>query len=101
MSRGKYSPTLDYLEHEDVEYVYNARSETPIEWDNENYNEELMFANYDSEGYDSYGYSAYDADGNYVGIGAGVDRAGRTESEYLCMTYEEFEYVLYSIRSQQ
>ena len=42
-----------------------------------------MYGNYDPEGFDMYGYSAFDEDGNYVGSGSGVDRAGYTEDDYL------------------
>ena len=50
-----------------------------------------MFTNYDDGGYDSYGYSAFDWEGNYVGIGGGVDRNGYTENEYLCMSDEQWD----------
>jgi hypothetical protein len=91
MSRGKYSPTMYRLNTKGVEYIYNAKGELPAPWDRDNYDEETMFDNYDSEGYDSYGYSAYDADGVYVGIGSGIDRNGYTEFEYLTMSDDEFD----------
>jgi hypothetical protein len=44
-----------------------------------------MFGGFDGEGYDSYGYSSFDSDGNYVGIGNGIDRAGCDEDDYLSL----------------
>lgn len=92
MAKGKYSPTV-YRVKSAGTFVFNAKGKRPpkfvagkTEW-----NEELHFANYDSEGFDSYGYSAYDSDGKYVGIGNGIDRAGYTENEYLAMSDEEYE----------
>lgn len=94
MSRGKYSP--NYLKGK--EFTYNCFGQEPAEWSKVSsmivgdvYDEMTMFANYDGEGFDSYGYSAFDSDGNYVGIGDGVDRNGYTEYEYLCMSDEEWE----------
>jgi hypothetical protein len=93
MSRGKYSPNLP----RDKEFIYNCYGKVPAEWSKEiadsgvAYDEKTMFDNYDDEGYDRYGYSAFDCDGNYVGIGDGVDRNGYTEMEYLCMSADEFE----------
>ena len=57
----------------------------------ETFDARLYFANYDENGYDSYGYSAFDADGNYVGAGDGVDRWGYTEWDYLATSDEEFD----------
>lgn len=91
MSRGKYSPA--YSPISEVGYPYNARKELPVEWNKENYCEETMVGHYDAEGYDHYGYSGYESDGNYVGMGEGVDRNGYTENEYLRMSDEEWEYV--------
>lgn len=88
--KGKYSPTV-YGSRFDGPYDRNARGEVPAPWDGENYDEETMFGNYDEQGFDSYGYSAYDAAGNYVGVGGyGVDRNGLTEFDYLVMSDEEF-----------
>ena len=42
------------------------------------------------QGFDSYGYSAFNEVGEFVGHGAGVDRLGYTENDYLCMGEEEF-----------
>jgi len=55
------------------------------------YDEQRHFGNYDDEGYDSYGYGAFDVDGVYLGIGAGVDRLGYTEMDYLTMGSDRFE----------
>lgn len=94
MSRGKYSPRTPHAYDRDYQYKYNAKGAVPPEWDPESgvkYNEELHFDNYDDEGYDMYGYSAYNADGEFVGMGNGVDRLGNTEMEYLTeFTDEEF-----------
>ena len=89
MSKGKYSPNLP---RNDRSFDYNAKRQIPPTFDkSEDYDQEIHFANYDSEGYDSYGYSAYDADGKFVGLGDGIDRNGYTEMDYLCMSDEEFE----------
>ena len=92
MSRGKYSPNLPYGK----EFIYNCYGKVPAEWSMEIaegvvYDEKTMFDNYDDEGFDRYGYSAFDSDGNYVGIGSGVDRNGCTEMEYMCMSDDEWE----------
>ncbi len=92
VSRGKYSPNLP----EGKQYVYNCYGQLPAPWTIDvraagvQYDEKTMFANYDDEGYDSYGYSCFDQDGNYVGIGSGVDRNGYTEYEYMCMDDDTF-----------
>ena len=91
MSYGKYSPTItrELANRSFNEFCYNAKGELPPStWDV--YCEEIHFGNYDKDGFDSYGYSAYDADGNYAGIGSGVDRDGITEYEYSVMSQEEF-----------
>jgi hypothetical protein len=54
------------------------------------YDEKTMFGNYDSEGFDRYGYSAMSAEGEYAGIGGGVDRLGHYEHDYLVMDEHEF-----------
>lgn len=97
MSRGKYSPNLP----RNKEFIYNCYGKAPAEWAGisaagvvsaaSSYDEKTMFINYDDEGYDRYGYSAFDSDGNYAGIGSGVDRNGYTELEYLRMSAEEFD----------
>lgn len=93
MSRGKYSPFLKEVS----DYIYNAKGELPAPWKGgSEYDAETMFDNYDKDGYDSYGYSAYDSEGKFVGIGDGVDRAGYTESEYLCMSDDEYYSVKFS-----
>lgn len=79
MSRGKYSPAWV-----NKDCIYNCYGKIPEPWC-ENYNEKTMFANYDNEGFDRYGYSCFDSEGNYVGIGNGIDRLGYTEYEYLTM----------------
>ncbi len=90
MSRGKYSPNLP----RDKEFIYNCYGKEPAScapWSAGDYDEKTEFGNYDDEGYDRYGYSAFDSEGNYAGIGNGVDRNGYTEMEYLRMSAEEFE----------
>ena len=95
MGQGKYSPTIFYRHDLDtVEFVYNAKGVIPPEYTiGELYDEEIHFGNYDSEGFDSYGYSAYDENGQFVGIGQGVDRNGYTEYEYLCMSEDQFNNI--------
>jgi hypothetical protein len=95
--KGKYSPTV-YGSKFEGPYDRNARGEMPAPWNAEVaatgvvYDEETMFDNYDEQGFDSYGYSAYDAAGNYVGVGGyGVDRNGLTEFDYLVMSDDEFD----------
>ncbi len=91
MSRGKYSPAWVKKP-----CIFNCYGEVPAPWTKAmadagvTYDEKTMFGNYDDEGYDSYGYSCFDADGNYVGIGDGVDRNGYTEMDYMCMSDETF-----------
>ena len=89
MSRGKYSPSLP--KHTD--FSFNCYGQPAVEWNKDStgeYDEKTMFGNYDHEGFDSYGYPCFDAEGNYVGIGDGVDRLGYTEMDYLCMSDEDF-----------
>ena len=90
MGVGKYSPLCPHADEPGWDaYKFNCYGEVPVEWNKEVadsgvvYDEKTMFDNYDDEGFDSYGYSAFDADGNYVGIGNGIDRYGYTEMEYL------------------
>ena len=92
MSQGKYSPRCPHAQDHKYEYKFNCRSEVPPAYDHTKdvYDEQLHFGNYDDEGFDSYGYSAFDADGNYKGIGEGIDRLGYTEIEYLTMSHEEY-----------
>lgn len=95
MSRGKYSPTLyspNLLERTEKDYIYNAKGEIPPNPTEAGlYDPEIHFGNYDEDGFDSYGYSAYNAKGEYVGVGGdGVDRNGYTEFDYLLMTDNEF-----------
>jgi len=90
MSRGKYS--LAYQHRPDgYEYRFNCYGQEPEPWTQELhdagivYDEKTMFGDYDEDGYDWYGYSGFDADGNYVGCGNGIDRAGWTEHDYLTL----------------
>ena len=90
MSTGKYSPLCPHSSEPGWDmFRFNCYGEVSEEWSQEvyedgiEYNEKTMFGNYDSEGFDSYGYSAFDADGEYVGIGNGIDRYGYTEDDYL------------------
>lgn len=99
MSKGKYSPALTDKDcgRPYTDYCYNADKQIPPEWTREMkergelYDPRLHFDNYDEDGYDSYGYSAFDADGNYIGPGEGIDRWGYTEMDYLGMSNDEFE----------
>lgn len=90
MGTGKYSPICPHAHEEGWEaYRFNCYGETPVEWNQAVhdagvvYDTKTMFDNYDDEGFDSYGYSAFDADGDYIGIGDGIDRYGYTEIDYL------------------
>lgn len=96
MSRGKYSPRCPHA-NTDYEFKYNADGKIPPSYTpgKDVYDTRLHFDNYDEEGFDRYGYSAFDADGNYVGIGDGIDRLGNTEDDYMRMTDEEFEMAAY------
>ena len=91
MSQGKYSPNLPNRNEED--FIYNCYGKLPTPCSKDQYDEKTMFPNYDSEGFDRYGYSCFDSNGNYVGIGCGVDRNGYTEFQYLVMTPEQFENI--------
>jgi len=98
MSRGKYSPALSFKDANRpyTDYCYNADGQIPPEtWAEGEYDTRTHFGNYDENGYDSYGYSAFDIDGNYIGIGEGIDRWGYTEMDYLTMSDEEFERICY------
>jgi hypothetical protein len=91
--QGKYSPNIPRSSknksHKD--FIFNALGEVPQRniFDSP-YVQEIMFGDYDEEGFDSYGYSAYDKNGKYVGNGEGIDRNGITETEYLLMEPQEF-----------
>lgn len=97
MSKGKYSPTVYSRNDKDEQFDKNCYGQSCVEWSQAVadsgvvYNEKLMFPNYDSQGFDSYGYSAFDNDGEYVGVGYGVDRRGYTESQYQAMSDDEYE----------
>ena len=93
MSKGKYSPTVYTHKHVCTQYKYNAKGEMPVQFDRDQYNEETMYDNYDSEGFDSYGYSAYSQDGTFVGSCYGIDRNGYTEDDYMNMSDEEFDRI--------
>lgn len=96
MSKGKYSPALTRkdVDRAYADYCYNADRQIPPEtWADGEYDTRLHFGNYDEDGYDSYGYSAFDADGNYIGPGEGIDRWGYTEMDYLNMSDDEFESI--------
>jgi hypothetical protein len=89
MSTGKYSPNLPNRDKGFEFFRFNCYGQEPAEWSLElketgiEYDEKTMFGDYDSEGYDRYGYSCFDLDGNYIGLGQGVDRNGNTEMDYL------------------
>ena len=92
MSKGKYSPTV--YSANPVDFIYNARGETPVEWNRENdYDPETMSNCYDSKGFNWYGYSAYSQDGTFVGYGNGIGRYGYTANDYRNMSDEEFDRI--------
>ena len=91
MSRGKYSPWCYGSNQASIDYAFNCYGEVPVDWNKEDYDEKTMYDHYDSDGFDSYGYSSFDIDGNYVGVGRGIDRYGYTENEYLCMDHDDFD----------
>lgn len=93
MSRGKYSPWCYGSDQSSIDYAFNCYGEVPVDWNKEDYDEKTMCSHYDSDGFDRYGYSAFDIDGNYIGVGQGIDRYGYMENEYLCMTDDKFESV--------
>ena len=84
MGTGKYSPLCPHASEPGWDaYKFNCYGEVPAYWNKELYDSKTMYDNYDDEGFDSYGYSCFDADGNYVGCGDGIDRYGYTEMDYL------------------
>ena len=92
MGKGKYSPSVYGKDF--GPYEFNCFGDQPAPWPGEPgtvYDEKTMFANYDKQGFDSYGYSAFNEDGQYVGVGRGVDRNGYTENEYLSMDDDEYD----------
>jgi hypothetical protein len=97
MSRGKYSPSLPNR-NEDC-FTFNCYKQDPAPWTLElkqagsTYDEKTMFGNYDDEGFDRYGYSAFYSDGSYAGLGSGIDRLGNTESDYMNMSDEDFDWL--------
>ena len=97
MSQGKYSPFLDCSKIKEAgSFIYNAQREiAPNYTIGDPYDEKVHFGDYDAEGFDRYGYSAWDADGEYVGAGNGVDRGGYTEMEYLSMSNDKFKWIAY------
>lgn len=101
MSQVKYSPALSFVDANRPysAYCYNADGQIPPEWtiemkeSGEIYDPRLHCDMYDENGRDCYGYSAFDANGNYVGGGMGVDAWGYTEMDYLGMSSDFFEAV--------
>jgi hypothetical protein len=90
MGTGKYSPLCPHASKPGWDmFTFNCYGETPAAWNVDlvnsgaAYDEKTMFDSYDIEGFDSYGYSAFDIDGNYVGVGNGIDRYGYTDMDYL------------------
>lgn len=99
MSRGKYSPHTPHARDESYEYKYTCYGKIPEPYSHKTnvydhktdvYDQRIHFGDYDDEGFDRYGYSAFDSDGKYVGPGAGVDRLGYTELDYLSMDDRDF-----------
>lgn len=95
MGKGKYSPCYPNC---DSDFLRNCFGDVVEDFLPEDYNEIYHFESYDEQGFDSYGYSAFDKNGEYVGIGQGVDRLGYTEDDYILMTVEEFEDIAFSIK---
>lgn len=96
MSRGKYSPICP----RGKEFIYNCFKQLPEPYDRnypETYDAQKHFANYDDEGFDSYGYSAWGNNGEYVGVGSGIDRLGYTEFDYLTMDDDDWFALQWSI----
>lgn len=96
MSRGKYSP----FRPQKQSYEFNAYGKSPVEWlvgSGIPFDEKSMFGDYDDEGFDRYGYSCFSAEGKYEGMGAGVDRLGKTELDYLRMSDEEFDSFTFNL----
>lgn len=103
MSTGKYSPACSVPNYYvNREFKYNSLGKIPPEWTGiSEYDESVYLVNYDQDGYDSYGYSAYDENGNYVGVGNGVDKYGNTEDDYqLSNEYDEDGNLVYSLYNQ-
>lgn len=92
MSRGKYSPNCPHG-NDHYSFVFNCYGKLALPFDGGDvvYDQKTHFPNYDNEGFDSYGYSCFSLEGEYLGIGCGVDRNGKTETDYLLMTDDEFE----------
>ena len=90
MSQGKYSPRCPHC-NDGYEFEFNCYGKPVTDMvKGVPYNVMTMFGNYDNEGFDRYGYSCFDAEGNYVGIGSGVDRLGYTEFDYLVMDPDQY-----------
>ena len=91
MSRGKYSPNCPNSDKGFDTFRFNCYGQEPAPWSTEiaatgvEFDSKTMFGNFDNEGYDSSGYSCFDKEGNYVGDGAGIDRDGFTEMDYLTL----------------
>lgn len=83
MSRGKYS-VLAYVDKGNYSFTPKGLAPEPIR-PGESYDPKRHLGGFDDEGYDMYGYSCYDRQGNWVGDGNGVDRAGWTEMDYLTL----------------
>lgn len=98
MSRGKYSPFCPPSSPE--EYIYNCYGQVPSAWNEEvkaagtPYDQKMMLADYDSDGFDQYGYSCFSKEGVYKGLGEGVDRLGYTESDYSFMEDAKFDEMI-------
>ena len=85
MSQGKYSPITSDLNS--GAFVYNCYGQIPESSDvGQQWDEKTMLVWYDAAGYDRYGYSAFNKEGEYVGIGSGIDRSGNTEYEYAAIS---------------
>ena len=80
MARGKYS--LAYKKGKVYKYTCEGKLPEPRE-EGEEYDFIKHNNTFDDEGYDRYGYSCYDDNGNFIGEGEGIDRAGNTEEDYL------------------
>ena len=92
MSIGKYSPNRPNTAWPRSDFIYNCYGDIPPEWDKTKgpLDEKIHISGFDSNGFDCYGYSSFDEDGNYVGLGEGVDRNGYTELDYLRKSNEDY-----------
>ena len=92
MSKGKYSPTLTREMIANQDYSFNCYGQKAPEYihGKMEYDSMIHFDDYDKDGFDRYGYSAFNKNGKFVGHGAGIDRAGYTELDYMMMDDDDY-----------